>query len=223
MRGRKLELLGARASQHFVWRFLDGQGWSRGHPFSLSAAPTQDGLQITARVVGDGTQRLLDLTPGTRVLIEGPYGHMTSARRTSPHLLMLAAGAGAAPLIALLEEASFAPGEAVLVTRDRSAEEQLLTGSIDRLVTERGLLHYGLNGARARSGTAWLPQQYGEWAGADMLRYLAPGNLAECDVYLCGPTTWMEAVRSDLLDAGARRDRIHVEFFTTDRSERARS
>ena len=27
-----------KAGQFFVWRFLDGPGWSRGHPYSLSAA-----------------------------------------------------------------------------------------------------------------------------------------------------------------------------------------
>ena len=37
--GRDLAALGARAGQYFVWRFLDGRGWSRGHPYSLSAAP----------------------------------------------------------------------------------------------------------------------------------------------------------------------------------------
>ena len=28
-----------RAGQFFVWRFLDGPGWSRAHPYSLSAPP----------------------------------------------------------------------------------------------------------------------------------------------------------------------------------------
>lgn len=219
MRGRRLDRMRARAGQHFVWRFLDGRGWSRGHPFSLSAAPTGEDLQFTARIVGDGTARLTELAPGTRVLIEGPYGRMTEARRTAPHLLMLAAGAGAGPLVALLEEAGFAPGEAVLVTRDRCDEEQLLTGSIERLVRRRGVLHYALNGPRLSAGPTWLPRQFGDQTGADVLRSLAPADLADCDVFLCGPTDWMSALRADLLTAGARPGRIHAERFTTHRSE----
>lgn len=223
MRGRRLDLLRARAGQHFVWRFLDGPGWSRGHPFSLSAAPTGDALQITARIVGDGTERLSGLQPGTRVLIEGPYGSMTGDRRTAPQLLMFAAGAGVAPLVALLEASDFAPGEAVLVTRDTSDDEQMLRSSIGRLVTERGLLHYAMNGPRATWGSTWLPRKYAEWDGADMVHHLAPGALAESEVYLCGPTAWMTALRADLLRAGVRPARIHSEFFTTDRSEGVRS
>src|SRR5205807_10651126 len=37
--GRRLERLGARAGQFFVWRFLSRGRWWTAHPFSLSAAP----------------------------------------------------------------------------------------------------------------------------------------------------------------------------------------
>ena len=221
MRGRDLHRLGARAGQHFVWWFRDGTGWSRGHPFSLSAAPTGDELQISARVVGDGTARLGRLATGTRVLIEGPYGRMTGARRTAPRLLMLSAGAGVAPLVALLEAEPFAPGEAVLVTRDRTPEESMRSDAIRRLVTERGLTHYTLTGHRARTGAAWLPEGYEGWSGSELLRYFAPGDepdaIAACDVYLCRPDAWMRAVRGDLRHAGVTQERIHSEHFTTDR------
>lgn len=220
MHGQNMHLLRARAGQHFVWRFLDGPGWSRGHPFSLSAAPTANGLQISARVVGDGTQRLLQLRPGTRVLVEGPYGRVTNEQRSTPHLLMFGAGAGVAPLVALLEEAEFVPGDAVLVTRERMPEEQMLNEAIGRLVAERGLVHYALNGRRALVGSSWLPAQYAGWQGVDLVRHLAPqrtgGQLSECDVYVCGPTEWMTALRTDLREAGVPKERIHAEFFTTD-------
>ena len=40
MGGRGLHRLPVQAGQFFIWRFLDGPGWSRGNPYSLSAAPT---------------------------------------------------------------------------------------------------------------------------------------------------------------------------------------
>ena len=104
MSGRDLHALGARAGQFFIWRFVDGAGWTRGHPFSLSGAPGPRGLSISARIAGDGTQRLTRLRPGTEVLIEGPYGHMTGTARRGTKLLMIGAGAGVAPLVSLLEE-----------------------------------------------------------------------------------------------------------------------
>ncbi|UBH05809.1 oxidoreductase [Leucobacter sp. Psy1] len=224
MRGRDLHRLRARAGQHFVWRFQDGAGWSAGHPFSLSAAPTRDHLQISARVVGDGSARLRELRPGTRVLIEGPFGHMTGALRSQPRLLMIGAGAGVAPLIALLEAEPFAPGDAILVTRDRAPSERMLDASIERLVQAGGLVHIALDGPRERAGSPWLPAAAGP-DGVELLRRLvgpgaAPGPdpFTDVDVYLCGPAAWMSAVQDDLTRARVRPDRIHIETFATHRT-----
>jgi NAD(P)H-flavin reductase len=64
--GRDVRRLGARAGQFFIWRFVDGPAQTRGHPFSLAADPAGDELVISARRVGDGTDRLAELRPGTR-------------------------------------------------------------------------------------------------------------------------------------------------------------
>jgi predicted ferric reductase len=211
--GRHLDRLGAVAGQFFVFRFLDGPGWTRGHPFSLAAAPDGVRLVVAARVVGDGTERMTRLRPGTRVLVEGPYGRMTSQARSARRLLMLGAGAGVAPLVALLQEQAWRPGEAVLVTRDHSPQDALLTGPIDELVARRGLTWYRLDGVRAQSGPTWLPSQHAGWAGPDILREMA-GPMKGYDVYLCGPDPWMDALRADLAAAGVRPPRIHAESFS---------
>src|SRR3954453_9911285 len=57
LRGRALDRLQASAGQFFTWRFLDGPGWTRGNPYSLSAAPTPTHLRITAKDLGAGTRR----------------------------------------------------------------------------------------------------------------------------------------------------------------------
>jgi hypothetical protein len=45
----------ARAGQFFLWRFLDGPGWTRANPYSLSAQPSRDQLRLTVQAVGDAT------------------------------------------------------------------------------------------------------------------------------------------------------------------------
>lgn len=213
MTGRRIDALSARGGQFFVWRFLDGAGWTRGHPFSLATDPADGELVISARFVGDGTHRLATLRPGTRVLIEGPYGTMTADERRGGHLLMIGAGAGVAPLVAILEEAEWAPGEATLIVRDHTADDALRVGAIDRLVRERGLRHAPLPGPRARTTSPWLPASHAQWAGADLIRYVSPLP-AETDVFLCGPQPWMDAVRTDLRRAGVPAERVHLEAFT---------
>lgn len=212
MTGRQLHRLGARAGQSFIWRFAAGPGWTRGHPFSLSAAPSHDGLRISARIVGDGSHRLTTLRPGTRVLIEGPYGHMTGDVRTGTKLLMIGAGAGVAPLISLLQEQPYAPGEATLITRDHIDSGALCREAIDHLIATRGLRHAALNGRRALH-PAWLPASHDSWRGPDYLRAIAP-DLDVYDVYVCGPVPWMHAITKDLRAAGVAAARIHSEAFT---------
>jgi ferredoxin-NADP reductase len=213
MTGRRLERLHARGGQFFVWRFLDGPGWTRGHPFSLAADPAGGELVISARIVGDGTHRLAALRPGTRVLIEGPYGTMTADERRGGHLLMIGAGAGVAPLVSVLEDAEWAPEDATLLVRDHAEADALRTDAITRLVRERGLRHAPLIGPRARTASPWLPLSHAQWTGPDLIRYVTP-RPADTDVFLCGPPPWMASVRADLRRAGVPAERIHLEAFT---------
>ena len=210
--GRDLPTLGARAGQFFVWRFLDGPGWTRGHPFSLSAAPGSE-LTLTARVVGDGTRRLTALLPGTRVIVEGPYGEMTGERRTGSKLLMIGAGAGVAPLVSLLETELYGPGDAMLITRESAAEDALRQEAIAHLISTRGLSYLPFIGPRSSGASSWIPATHEAWSGADLLHHLVP-EPKDHDVFICGAEAWMKDLRRDLVDAGFPAHRIHSESFT---------
>ncbi|KAA9111139.1 ferredoxin reductase family protein [Microbacterium rhizomatis] len=213
MRGRDIQRLGAAAGQFFVWRFLDGPGWMRGHPFSLAAAPIGNELTISARLVGDGTRRLTTLRRGTKVVFEGPYGKMTGAVRTGTKLLMIGAGAGVAPLVALLESEAYAPGAATLLTRDHEDADVLRLGAIHNLMRTRGVQYYTLNGPRSGGASSWLPATHAQWRGADLIRQLAR-DIDAYDVFVCGPIPWMASLRADLRHAGVAAERIHTEAFT---------
>ena len=84
MSGQGLDRLGLQAGQFCQWRFLGRPGWTRAHPFTVSAVPTPTRLRITVRSAGDGTRALAALTPGAPVVVEGPYGVMSAARRRPP-------------------------------------------------------------------------------------------------------------------------------------------
>jgi predicted ferric reductase len=211
--GRALHALRAKPGQFFVWRFLDGAGWTRGHPFSLASAPSGAGLDIAARVVGDGTERLRTLRPGTRVLVEGPYGHMTGEKRTAPKLLMIGAGAGVAPLVSILEGERYARGDAILLTRDHDSAAEMCRDSIRALVDRRGLRHFAMPGNRAPAPHPWLPASHAAWTGDALVRFVAP-DIESYDAFVCGPRAWMDAVVRDLRAAGLPSDRIHTESFT---------
>ena len=206
--GRDLHRLPVEAGQFFTWRFLGRPGWSRANPYSLSAAPDGRSLRITVQDVGDGSRSAHALTPGTRVLVEGPFGRLSARARTRTRVAFIGAGVGCAPLRGLAEAMPYAPGDAVYV--ERYAGQPLFPGEIDILGRERGLQVLRLPGHR-RTADSWLPV-VGPASDLDALRWWIP-DIADRDVYVCGPEAWAALVRRDLLAAGLPSDRLHLETF----------
>ncbi|MBC7373294.1 MAG: oxidoreductase, partial [Frankiales bacterium] len=118
---------------------------------------------------------------------------------------------GITPLRALLEELDYAPGEATLVYRARSAADLVLRPELEQLAQERGVQVHYLTGPR-RPGQSWLPVGAQGWDDATALATLV-GALADTDVYVCGPDPWTDAVRTAALRAGLPPAQLHEERF----------
>jgi len=209
--GRHLDRMGTESGQFFIWRFRDGRGWTRGNPYTISAAPADDRLRVTIQAAGDGSERAARLTPGTPVYIEGPYGTMTARRRRHRHLLLVAAGVGITPIRALLEDTPTGPGDTALIYRYADEQHAVFRPEIDRLAAERGVTVHYLPGPRRRDGS-WQPAGPSAGSDADALLRLFPG-IAQADIYVCGPPKWISAVRRAAKQAGARRVDVHSEDF----------
>jgi predicted ferric reductase len=205
LRGHRLDRLPVRAGQFFLWRFLDGPGWTRAHPYTLSAGPAPDLLRITVKDLGDGSRRVHSLRPGIRVLVEGPYGALTPAQWTGRPPLLIAAGVGITTMRALLDE--FGTADTVLLYRIRERADAVFRAELDDLARRAGVRVIYLEGGRPRHGS-WLPA--GHHPGT--LPGLGP-DVRDREAYLCGPPPWMVAVRTDLRAAGVPDDLIHSEEF----------
>jgi predicted ferric reductase len=210
LRGRRLDRLPVRAGQFFGWRFLSGSGWTRANPYSLSAAPRPDLLRITVKELGDGSARARWLRPGTRALIEGPYGQLTGAVRGRARITMLASGIGITPLRALLEELPYRPGEATLIYRARTPSDFAFRAELDALAAHRGVRVVYLPGPRA-TDDAWAPAGHGR---DDRLLHRLVPDLAHHDVYVCGPDRWMAAAAAAARRLGVPPEHLHMESFS---------
>jgi predicted ferric reductase len=210
IRGRQLRYLRVASGQFFNWRFLGAPGWTRAHPYSLSAAPRPDLLRITVKELGDGSADVTALRPGMRVLVEGPYGRLTGAVRQRRHLTFVACGIGITPMRALLESEFYRPGEAVLIYRAGGPDEFTFYREIEQLAQHRGIEVHYLAGRRSQRWP-WLPEGYADDVAA--LRWLAP-NVVHSDVYVCGPRPWMDAVSGTLTRAGVPDRHVHIEKFS---------
>ena len=196
--GRDLQRLRALPGQSLRWRFLARGHWHEAHPFSLSAAPDGRRLRITVKELGDYTARIATLQPGTRVIVEGPYGGLTAAARRRPRAALIAGGVGITPIRALLEDM---PGEIVVIYRAGHEDDLLFRSELDELSRRRGVhVHYVLG----EQGDGLLSPEH--------LRELVP-DIVDRDVYVCGPVSMTEAMRASLRRAGVRRRQIVSEAF----------
>jgi predicted ferric reductase len=199
--GVDLDLLKARGGQFFQWRFLTREWWWQAHPYSLSAAPNAAWLRITVKDLGDQSARLAELRPGTRVMVEGPYGVFTAAHRHGERVTALAAGVGITPIRALLEDLPH-DSDVTVVYRVADETDAPLRAEIESLVFGRGWTLYYLTGPRS---------QYP--INAANLVALAP-HFAESDVYVCGPDAFTRDVCEAAREAGVADERIHHEAFS---------
>jgi predicted ferric reductase len=200
--GRRLDDLEVRAGHYFRWRFLTARGWWQAHPFSLSAAPNGRWLRLTVKIVGDHTADLARLRPGVRVLIEGPSGVFTAARRVRPKALLIAGGSGIAPIRALLEE--LPPGSAVIY-RASDASDLVFREELDWLARQRGALVRYVVGGRNDPQPRHVFSPHG-------IRELVP-DVRRRDVFLCGPEGLVASAREILRELRVPRRQIHVDPF----------
>jgi predicted ferric reductase len=203
--GRDLPDLPMRAGQFFKFRFLTRGLWWQVHPFSLSAAPNGQHLRITVKRVGDFTEKVAHLQPGTRVTIEGPFGIFTSLRRRQPRSVLIAGGIGITPLRALIEELPQRKASFTLLYRARTWPDVVFKDELDTLVAARGgSVHYIVG----RRGQEVHPHPF-----APRFLIAAVPDLRNRDVFVCGPRSLVEDVISSLRSLGVPPRQVHVERF----------
>ncbi len=137
------------------------------------------------------------------MLAEGPFGVFTAAARRREKLLLVAGGIGITPVRALLEES---PGDVVVLYR-----------AIDR---GRPRLPRRARGARApraasrstSSSATTAPTRARGLLSAEHLHELVP-DLAERDVYVCGPPGLADFLKREVRRAGVPRRHLHTERF----------
>ncbi len=202
--GRDLHRLRIEPGQFMLWRFLTKGRWWQSHPFSLSAAPDGRSLRLTVKAVGDFTRRLRDLEPGTKVIAEGPFGVFTSAVRRRERVLLIAGGIGITPLRALFEELA-GKVDVVLLHRVLSKREAVFERELEQLAKlPQARFRLLVGDHRRGEGAALL--------SPSRLAKLVP-DVAQRDVYVCGPAEMIEATLRSLRALKVPDDQLHTERF----------
>jgi predicted ferric reductase len=200
--GRRLDRLGIKAGQFFLFRFLGRGRWWASHPFSVSALPRDGALRITVKDLGDFTSGLGGIRPGTRVVAEGPFGVFTDRARRRHKVLLVAGGIGITPIRALLEELR---GDIIVVYRVVDEAEIIFREELEELAHERdAVLHFVVGDHRLPSGRDLLSPAH--------LQELV-SDIRDREVYVCGPPAMAAVISENAHRAHVPRRHIHTERF----------
>lgn len=200
MRGRALNKLRAQGGQFFGWRFMTKGQWFISHPYSLSAAPTDHYMRVTIKELGDASSLIKKIKKGTRIFFEGPYGTFTASRASRGHVALIGGGVGITPIRAILEEFDITK-EIDVIFRASKAEDIVFRKELDELAKIRGArVHYLIGSRNEHPMNAKYIEKY------------IPA-FKDSDVYVCGPTPLVEAVREAAKSVGIPKNRFHDEAF----------
>ena len=200
-----------RAGQFCTFRVVvDGVAHLR--CYSMSSAPEgDDPLTVTVKRVPGGvvSNWLIDhVAAGDTVEVTAPAGVYVLTPSTGP-IVAFAAGSGITPIMSLVRSALATTDRDVHVLyANRDAASTIFRTAIEQLETSAG--------GRLRVRHRW-DVEHGFLDAAAVraaLDELSPGGRASADVYVCGPTPFMDVVESAVLDAGTDPSRVHIERFS---------
>jgi nitric oxide dioxygenase len=195
--------------------FADGQRQPR--QYSLSDAPGTPVLSITVKkehradlAEDKSVSNWIhdNINTGDTLEVSHPYGEFVIDTQTDDPIVMLAAGVGITPMIAGLNHlAKVKPQQAVhLLYAVRSENEWLHKADIAKAAQAMPNLAFTLyNGEGLTSAQTRLT-----------VTDIEPDVVKKADVYMCGPTGFMQAQKQSLIALGANPSRIYKEVFGPD-------
>ena len=207
---------GHRAGQHVDVRLTAEDGYQAERSYSLASAP-EDPPALTVERLDDGevSPYLVDeVVPGDRFELRGPVGgyFVWDADASPEPLLLVAGGSGVVPLMAMLRHRAAAGSTvpAKLLYSSRTYEEAIYREELEQLDGRGDGLEIVHTLTRAQ------PPGWTGHAGrvdVDLLREVSFPARRAPRVFVCGSTSFVEAVAEGLVSLGHRPGRIRTERF----------
>jgi ferredoxin-NADP reductase len=202
--------------QHLDLRLTAPDGYQAQRSYSIATPADGERVTITVELVDDGEVSpflIEEVRFGDRLELRGPIGgYFVWAPGQGGPLQLLAGGSGIVPLMAMVRtRVLFGAQEPVrLLVSARSLEDLIYREELEQLASDDNGIDVVITLTRS---------QPPEWSGhsrrvdREMLEEVSwtPAHQPSC--YICGPTGFVEAVASTLVDLGHEPGNIRTERF----------
>jgi ferredoxin-NADP reductase len=205
---------GHRAGQHVDVRLTAEDGYQAERSYSIASAPEDGRLVLTVERLEDGEVSPYlagDLEPGEQFELRGPIGgyFVWEAAQGGP-LFLVGGGSGIVPLMSMARHRAAAGSDvdATLLGSWRTLEDVIYREELDGLAAGGLRVVHTLTRERPPD---W--DGYARRVDEELLREVSPRPDAEPRVFVCGPTSFVEAVAVGLVNLGHDPMGIRTERF----------
>lgn len=209
-----------KAGQHLPVRAdIPGQDKPVMRTYTLSSAPSDASLRLSVKRQGLFSNHLHSLSVGDVIEARGPAGDFFIEGDEKRPAVLIAAGVGITPMLAMLRQIVF-EGKRTRGTRPTWLVHAAQSRELRAFHEEIGELVRQAGGAVKFLAVHDMPadhevqgQDYswkGRFAAADLARFLPFGDY---DFYMCGPPGFMQAIYDGLRDMNVSDVRVHAEAF----------
>jgi ferredoxin-NADP reductase len=193
---------------------IDGEQVFRSYTISSSPSVPYSFSITVKRVPGGRVSNWLhdNMSEGMELAVHGPVGQFNCIDYPSDRVLFLSGGVGITPVMSMARWYfdTNADVDMVFVHSARTPRDIIFQRDLENMAARIANFKLNLVCERYESGQNW--GGYRGFFNRPMLEMMAP-DFMEREVYCCGPTPYMNAVRNMLQEAGFDMDRYHEESF----------
>jgi ferredoxin-NADP reductase len=205
---------GHRAGQHVDVRLTAEDGYQAERSYSIASAPDGTRIELTVERLDDGevSPYLSDeLRPDDQIELRGPVGgYFVWEPSDKGPVLLVGGGSGVVPLMAMTRARAVAGSDVDmrLLVSSRSWDDVIYRDELARLDGDGFRVIHTLTRAQPQDWTGYARRIDGA-----MLAEIGPSPTEQPRVYVCGPTPFVEAVATALVDLGHEPHRVRTERF----------
>jgi len=186
------------------------------HPFSISSQPAnKEYITMTIKNLGDWSAAVGNVEPGSKAIIDAPYGRFNPALYPCDNgIVLIAGGVGITPMLSILRDfyQNKRDQKVMLIWGVNTRSERICNDEFNAF--ERDMKNFVLVPVIAREPDYQGEKGFVTDALIDRVLTAHGFDIAEQQYFVCGPAIMQNGILKILRAKGIRNKQIHYESFS---------